>query len=176
MRVRMNSIDSYVEENGRRYIRHYLQDFGSTLGSGSTSAQQPRGGYEYLIESDKIGKGLVTFGLWQRDWMKAKYSDDAVARQHRGRRVRAGEVEDGISAPGIRRDGCRGRILGGEDCRALHRRDDSRDCRGRAAVESGSGRIFRRVIIRRRDKVVQWGSPRRTRSIGSRFEPAPSRS
>jgi hypothetical protein len=71
----LNSIDSYVEENGRRYIRHYLQDFGSTLGSWSTSAQQPRGGYEYLIERDKIGKGLITFGLWQRDWMKAKYSD-----------------------------------------------------------------------------------------------------
>ena len=52
---------------------HYLQDFGSTLGSGSTSAQQPRGGYEYLIEGDKIRKGLLTFGLWQRDWMKAKY-------------------------------------------------------------------------------------------------------
>jgi hypothetical protein len=70
----LNSIDSYVEENGRRYIRHYLQDFGSTLGSGSTSAQQPRGGYEYLIEGDKIRKGLLTFGLWQRDWMKARYS------------------------------------------------------------------------------------------------------
>ena len=54
----INSIDTYVEENGRRYIRHYLQDFGSNLGSGSTSAQQPRGGYEYLIEPGKIGKGL----------------------------------------------------------------------------------------------------------------------
>jgi len=72
----INSIDSYVEEDGRRYVRHYLQDFGSVLGSGSTSAQQPRGGYEYLIERGKIGKGLVTFGLWQRDWMKAKY--DAI--------------------------------------------------------------------------------------------------
>jgi len=71
----INSIDSYVEVDGRRFIRHYLQDFGSTLGSGSTSAQQPRGGHEYLIEGDKIRKGLLTFGLWQRDWMKAKYSD-----------------------------------------------------------------------------------------------------
>jgi len=71
----LNSIDTYVEDNGRRYVRHYLQDFGSVLGSGSTSAQQPRGGYEYLIEADKIRKGLLTFGLWQRDWMKAKYSE-----------------------------------------------------------------------------------------------------
>lgn len=69
----INSIDTYVEEDGRHYIRHYLQDFGSNLGSGSTSAQQPRGGYEYLIERDKIGKGLVSLGLYQRAWAKVKY-------------------------------------------------------------------------------------------------------
>jgi hypothetical protein len=69
----INSIDTYVQDNGRRYIRHYLQDFGSNLGSGSTSAQQPRGGYEYLLEGDKVAKGLVTFGFWRRDWTKVQY-------------------------------------------------------------------------------------------------------
>jgi hypothetical protein len=69
----INSIDTVVEEEGRRYIRHYLQDFGSNLGSGSTSAQQPRGGYEYLIEGGDIGKGLAGFGFWTRPWTKAKY-------------------------------------------------------------------------------------------------------
>jgi hypothetical protein len=69
----LNSIDTYVEEDGRHYIRHYLQDFGSNLGSGSTSAQQPRGGNEYLIERDKIGKGLISFGLYPRGWTKVKY-------------------------------------------------------------------------------------------------------
>ena len=44
-----------------------------SLGSGSTSAQQPRGGNEYLIEGDKIAKGVFSFGLWTRDWTKAKY-------------------------------------------------------------------------------------------------------
>jgi hypothetical protein len=65
----INSIDTYVEDGGRRYIRHYMQDFGSILGSGSTSAQQPRGGYEYLIEKDKIGKGILGLGFYQRKWM-----------------------------------------------------------------------------------------------------------
>jgi hypothetical protein len=72
----INSIDTYVEEDGRRYIRHYLQDFGSNLGSGSTSAQQPRGGYEYLLEGDKIAKGLIGVGLYRRDWMSIKWHDD----------------------------------------------------------------------------------------------------
>jgi hypothetical protein len=69
----INSIDTYVEDGGRHYIRHYLQDFGSNLGSGSTSAQQPRGGNEYLIEGDKIAKGLFSFGLWTRSWTKVRY-------------------------------------------------------------------------------------------------------
>jgi hypothetical protein len=72
----INSIDSYVEVDGRRFIRHYLQDFGSNLGSGSTSAQQPRGGYEYLIEGDKIAKGLFSFGLYTRDWARVRYPAD----------------------------------------------------------------------------------------------------
>jgi hypothetical protein len=69
----LNTLDSYVEDNGRRYIRHYLQDFGSNLGSGTTSAQRPRAGYEYLIEGDKIAKGLLTMGLWAREWTKVRY-------------------------------------------------------------------------------------------------------
>src|SRR5215218_5014740 len=72
----VNSIDAYVEEAGRHYIRHYLQDFGSNLGSGSTSAQQPRGGYEYLIEGDKILKGLASFGFWTRPWARVRYPKD----------------------------------------------------------------------------------------------------
>jgi hypothetical protein len=72
----INSIDTYVEEGGRHYIRHYLQDFGSNLGSGSTSAQQPRGGNEYLIEGDKIAKGLLSFGLWTREWTRVRYPDN----------------------------------------------------------------------------------------------------
>ena len=73
----INSIDTYVEEQGRRYIKHYLQDFGSNLGSGSTSAQQPRGGYEYLVDRGATAKGLLTFGLWTRDWTQVSYPRDA---------------------------------------------------------------------------------------------------
>jgi hypothetical protein len=69
----INSIDTYVYDGERRYIRHYMQDFGSNLGSGSTSAQQPRGGYEYLIEKDKIGKGILGFGFYPRKWMSINW-------------------------------------------------------------------------------------------------------
>ena len=77
----LNSLDAYVEEDGRRYIRHYLLDFGATLGSGSTHSKPPQAGYEYYVEGDKILKGIFTFGLWARDWTKAEYPDyPAVGR------------------------------------------------------------------------------------------------
>jgi hypothetical protein len=71
----INTFDSYVQENGRGFIKHFLIDFGSTLGSGSTLEQEPRAGYEYLVDRGDIGKGIITFGLWQRPWMKVKYPD-----------------------------------------------------------------------------------------------------
>ncbi len=71
----LNTFDSFVEEDGRRFIRHYLLDFGSNLGSGSTNPQEPRAGYEYYMEKDKALKGIFTFGLWSRDWMHVKYPD-----------------------------------------------------------------------------------------------------
>src|SRR5262249_7020379 len=45
----INNFDALVTEGGTQYIRHYLQDVGATLGSGSTLAKQaPRGGEYYL--------------------------------------------------------------------------------------------------------------------------------
>jgi hypothetical protein len=69
----LNSIDTRVEVDGRHHIRHYFQDFGSNMGSGSTSAQQPRGGHEYLFEGDQLLKGMVTFGLATPGWSNVKY-------------------------------------------------------------------------------------------------------
>ncbi len=71
----LNTFDSYVEDNGRRYVRHYLLDFGSTLGSATTAAQEPRAGNEYYIEPGQIFKGIFSFGLWSREWMHVRYPD-----------------------------------------------------------------------------------------------------
>ena len=71
----LNTFDAFVEDDGRRYIRHYLLDFGASLGSGSTHAKRRKAGYQYFVERDQIVKGLLTFGLWRREWMKVDYPD-----------------------------------------------------------------------------------------------------
>ncbi len=80
----LNTFDTYVEENGRHFIKHYLLDFGSNMGSGSTNVQEPRAGYEYYVEGDKLLKGIFSFGLWTRPWMHAKYPNYPAVGNYEG--------------------------------------------------------------------------------------------
>jgi len=58
-----NTQDSWVEEDGRHYIRHHLLDFGSTFGSGSVELQLPNLSFHYWFDLDEVKRNLVTFGL-----------------------------------------------------------------------------------------------------------------
>jgi hypothetical protein len=71
----INSLDMVVNENGSRYVKHYLIDFGSTLGSGSTGPQKARASWEYMWEPKAAFARIATFGLWDRPWIHAKYPD-----------------------------------------------------------------------------------------------------
>jgi len=69
----INTLDMLVQDQGKRYVKHYLIDFGSTLGSGSTNAQKPRAGWEYLWEPKPVFARIATLGFWDRSWIRAKY-------------------------------------------------------------------------------------------------------
>lgn len=71
----VNTFDSLIEEGGRRFVRHYLYDFGSCLGSASVFAQKPRAGNEYLWELDPTLKTIFSLGLWVRPWAKVIYPE-----------------------------------------------------------------------------------------------------
>jgi hypothetical protein len=153
----INSIDTYVEEDGHRYIRHYMQDFGSVLGSGSTSAQQPRGGYEYLVEPNKVGKGLAGLGFYKRDWMSAKWPKDPSI----------GNIEADVFNPATWKTEYPNPAfnqLDGADAfwaASIMSKFTDRMIRGivEAALLSNSdaAAYLADVIIKRRDKTVRWG-------------------
>ena len=73
----LNSLDMLEGEPGRQSIRHYMFDFGSIMGSGSTSAQVPRAGNEYILEWGPGFKTLATLGLYIRPWILVDYWEDA---------------------------------------------------------------------------------------------------
>ena len=60
---------------GKGFIRHYMFDFGSILGSGSTRPQGPRAGNEYILEWAPAFRSLVSLGLYLRPWMRVDYPE-----------------------------------------------------------------------------------------------------
>ena len=70
-----NSMDSYVREGNRSYVRHYLMDFGSTLGSGAISPADTRTGFENYFDPHVVFINFISLGLYVRPWEKLKESE-----------------------------------------------------------------------------------------------------
>lgn len=64
-----NTLDMYVtDDDGRQYVKHYLIDMGSTLGSNNLMPHLPKYGNEYVWDPGNVGKSLVAFGLFKKPW------------------------------------------------------------------------------------------------------------
>jgi hypothetical protein len=63
-----NTLDMYINEGGRRFLRHYLIDFGSTLGSDTLFPNRPEVGHAHIFDVRQAGLTLVTLGIWQPKW------------------------------------------------------------------------------------------------------------
>jgi len=71
----VNSLDFLTKEGNRNYIKHYMFDFGSIMGSGTVFAQRHRAGNEYIFEWAPGWKTLASLGLYTRPWLHYSYPD-----------------------------------------------------------------------------------------------------
>ena len=62
-----NSLDVFTEQG---YLKHYLIDFGSTLGSNGDEPQPQFIGYENAFDPHQVAKNIITLGLYVRPWEK----------------------------------------------------------------------------------------------------------
>lgn len=69
----INSLDMLETTGGRSWVKHYMFDFGSILGSGTVYAQRHRPGNEYMFEQRPGWLTLATLGLYIRPWMTIDY-------------------------------------------------------------------------------------------------------
>ena len=69
----VNSLDFLETSGGKSFVRHYMFDFGSILGSGTVFAQRHRAGNEYIFEQKPGWLTLATLGLYTRPWLHITY-------------------------------------------------------------------------------------------------------
>lgn len=70
--VQSNSLDMYVREKGRGFLRHYLLDFGGAFGGQQSELGRREIGFEHSWDPKNQAKATMTFGAWTRQWERQK--------------------------------------------------------------------------------------------------------
>lgn len=68
----LNTLDAFEEEDGNRFLKHYLIDFGSTFGSDGDAPKPVKKGYANVFDLRDVFVSLVTLGLKSWPWEYAK--------------------------------------------------------------------------------------------------------
>ncbi len=63
-----NTMDTFIGNDGKGYVRHYLIDFGTILGSGGRGPQPTYRGYENELDPHAILLRTITLGLYTPKW------------------------------------------------------------------------------------------------------------
>lgn len=152
-----NSLDMWVTDHGRSFVRHHLIDFSAILGAGPGGPRAYQTGFEYYVDFNRMAMASATLGLapfpweasvdpkipaagfvqsevfdpehWRPDYPNPAFDERTVRDIRWGARIVAGFTDDHIRAA----------------VQAAHFSDP------RAAE------YLTRVLIERRDKIVhQW--------------------
>jgi len=153
----MNTLDMWVTDHDRSFVRHYLLDFGSTLGSTSTPERREySSGFEYYFDYGVMVKQTATLGLMQPRWFAVQ--DPNIPE--------IGFMESRVFDPAAWRPDYPNPAFDERTLRDI--RWGARIVSGftddhiRAAVAAGqlpdhAAQYLTRVLIERRDKIVrQW--------------------
>ena len=133
----INTMDVFEGKESSGYVKHYLIDFGTTMGSGAFEPQRPRVGHEYPVDLVNISKSLFTFGLWERTWQKIRYPDFPQVGNFEASHFRAREVEIGLLGSRVRENDSGRCLLGRSNHFAVFRPGSEGDRSNREIRRSG---------------------------------------
>ncbi len=75
----LNTCDALVRQGDIQFVRHYLIDFGASLGSDSFTTKSPRAGNDYLFRWKPMAAQIFSLGVWLPDWARAHYPEFSSA-------------------------------------------------------------------------------------------------
>ncbi len=148
-----NTLDVFIDPPG--YVRHYLIDFAATLGSGTIRSHNPREGSEYNFDFWATIGRLFTLGFLEKGWEDRQFEEyhPAVGWLH-VEDFQPGKWKANWPNPAFNKRTARDNYWGAKLVGAFS------DGQIAAAVSEGhlppgAAEILTRILIRRRDKVVE---------------------
>ena len=150
-----NTIDTLITENGRGIVRHYLQDVGSTFGTGALAPRDGDEGHEYLYETAPVWKRLLTLGLFVRPWQTIDYQEHPEIGKFEGDQFSPEEWRPRVPVAALRH------VRSDDTFWAALRVMAFTDEQIRAAVQTGgftdpaAEQLLGDILIERRNKIGQ---------------------
>lgn len=77
----INDLDALVDENGLRFIKHYLIDFGAILGSASVMSDTARDGNTYFFSLKPTMAQIASLGFYVPAWARSHYIQNPAIGQ-----------------------------------------------------------------------------------------------
>jgi hypothetical protein len=150
-----NTLDTLITENGKNVVRHYLQDVGSTFGTGALGPHGPDEGWEQLFEGDLVWKRLVSLGFYLQPWQLVSYVDNKSIGRFEGSYFEPKGWTPRVMPAALRH------ARGDDTFWAARRVAAFSDEMIRAIAETGryhdesAARLLGDVLIQRRDRIAQ---------------------
>ena len=148
-----NTLDTVITENGRGIVRHYLQDVGSTFGTGALAPRDGDEGYEYLYEGGAMTKRLFSLGFALSPWQTVDYEEHPEIGRFDGDEFEPEDWKPRVPVAALRHARADDTLWGALRVMAFT------DEHIRAAVKTGSftdpaaEKLLGDILIKRRDKI-----------------------
>ncbi|MFQ5600289.1 MAG: hypothetical protein ACE5G2_07015 [Candidatus Krumholzibacteriia bacterium] len=152
----INAADFYVEEEGRHFVKHYLIDFGATLGSRSYEENLRSEGFEYVIDFGEMTRSIATAGLYERPWTRMEYPEIRGVGRFEAEHFDPGSWKPDYPNPAFENITARDGFWG---AKIVMRFDDELIRKAVEAAEFTDPRAtdyVTEILIERRDRVVRY--------------------
>ncbi len=149
-----NTLDAIVVENGRSVVRHYLQDVGSTFGTGANGPREYDEGWELLFDGGLMLKRLATLGFFIAPWQTVNYEELPAIGRFEGDRFDPTTWQPRVATSALRR------VRADDTFWAARRVAAFSDDMIRAVVQTGmysdpaAEALLADVLIKRRQKIA----------------------
>ena len=97
-----NSLDMWVTEDGRSFVRHHLIDFNAILGAGAIGPRAYPTGSEYYVDFGVMSGRSGVLGLRSFAWEPSADPHMLLGRLHRSQDRLIRPLATGLSQPGVR--------------------------------------------------------------------------
>lgn len=151
-----NSLDAYVTEGDRRFLRHYLIDFGSAFGSNGDRPKGPTQGYCNTVDVRSMFVSLLTLGLKKQPWEhEADYEFPSVG-YFEAERFEPKQFEPIVPNPAFENLTARDGYWGAKIVTAFRDRDLRAVVRAGRLSDPGAEEYLVQTLIARRDKIGRY--------------------